>query len=79
MRLPRGGRCPGLTPAAPQANAFRQYLIDKYEGWFLAGVSGGILRVVVVSYFCALLLLSLLYVGFVGALWLRGLTRRQTY
>jgi hypothetical protein len=37
-------------------------------------MSGGALRVAVISYFCILLLLSLLYVGFAGALWLRGLT-----
>jgi hypothetical protein len=65
---------PGAPEESPRTKAAKQYLIDKYEAWFFATAGSGVLRIVVVSYFFVLLFFSLMYIEFLGALWLRGLT-----
>jgi hypothetical protein len=55
-----------------QVEAWKQFLIGKYESSFLGGIERGLLRKIVVLYFCALLLACLLYLGFTAALFLRA-------
>lgn len=58
--------------ATAQVEAIKRFLIARYECSFLGGIERGVLRKLVVSYFSALLLICLLYVGFVAALFLRA-------
>jgi hypothetical protein len=58
---------------AAQVEGWKSTLLGFYDSHFLGGIEKGLLRSVAVLYFCVLLLTCLLYVGFLGALWLRAL------
>jgi hypothetical protein len=63
------------TPAAQQAQvATREWIVEFYEQTFPKSIERGLLRTLVIANFCVLLVSCLVYLGFLGALWLRGLT-----
>ena len=59
---------------AAQVEGWKRYVVDKYETSFIPEIERGLLRKVVVLYFCGLVSSCLLYFGFVAALFLRALT-----
>lgn len=69
---------PNTSPqTAAQVEGWKTRLLGLYDSHFLGGIEKGLLRIVAILYFCALLLACLLYVGFLGALWLRAFTPSQ--
>lgn len=66
---------PNTNPeTAAQVDAWKRVIVEKYETSFLPEVERGLLRKVVVLYFCGLLVCCLLYLGFAAALFLRAFT-----
>jgi hypothetical protein len=57
-----------------QGEAIRRWMINFYESILPKSIERGLLRILAISYFCLLLASCLVYLGFLGALWLRGLT-----
>lgn len=75
LRKAEPSSSPNTSPeTVAQVEGWKARLLGLYDSHFLGGVEKGLLRAFAVLYFCALLLTCLMYVGFLGALWLRAFT-----